>query len=297
MARNAYKTAVCEDLWNAFENVSNKPVKRMMSTWTKQQGFPVVQVSSKTKGNRRILTLTQEPILTEKLLDDEEEQILWCIPISVVTSRNPEEIIVSTLMETRTMGIPIDDLAPTDWVKINPKVIGYYQVIYSSDMLKLLKPAIRNKQIPLVERLQILNDHSTLLRNDRVAAIDVLRLLSYYEHEDDLVIWRTIETAVTELTLAMNNEPLMRSVVLKICANMYSRLGFVPLPNEEPSNGYLRTLILDLMIQFDDENIIAEAKRKFIDHCNGEFLEPEVEGIVLEVMGRYLSENFGENRW
>lgn len=39
-----YKNTFTEDLWAALEEASNKPVGAVMSTWTKQMGFPVVQV-------------------------------------------------------------------------------------------------------------------------------------------------------------------------------------------------------------------------------------------------------------
>lgn len=39
-----YKNTFTEDLWAALEEASNKPVGAVMSTWTKQMGFPVVEV-------------------------------------------------------------------------------------------------------------------------------------------------------------------------------------------------------------------------------------------------------------
>ena len=33
-----------EDLWDALGSASNKPVNEIMSTWTKQMGFPVLKV-------------------------------------------------------------------------------------------------------------------------------------------------------------------------------------------------------------------------------------------------------------
>ena len=36
-----------EDLWEALEKASSKPVAMVMSTWTKQMGYPVLSVESK----------------------------------------------------------------------------------------------------------------------------------------------------------------------------------------------------------------------------------------------------------
>ena len=43
--RHSYKNTLTEDLWAALEEASNKPVGAVMSTWTKQKGFPVISVS------------------------------------------------------------------------------------------------------------------------------------------------------------------------------------------------------------------------------------------------------------
>ena len=38
---------VTEDLWESLEKASNKPVATVMSTWTKQMGYPVLSVEGK----------------------------------------------------------------------------------------------------------------------------------------------------------------------------------------------------------------------------------------------------------
>ena len=45
LSRHSYKNTMTEDLWAALEEASSKPVGAVMSTWTKQKGFPVISVS------------------------------------------------------------------------------------------------------------------------------------------------------------------------------------------------------------------------------------------------------------
>ena len=40
-----YKNAVTEDLWEALSEASNKPVNELMQLWTKQTGYPFIDVS------------------------------------------------------------------------------------------------------------------------------------------------------------------------------------------------------------------------------------------------------------
>ena len=45
----AYSNAKTEDLWAVLEEVSGEPVKNLMTTWTKKQGYPVI--GAKLKGH------------------------------------------------------------------------------------------------------------------------------------------------------------------------------------------------------------------------------------------------------
>lgn len=44
LSRHSYKNTQTEDLWDALEEASQKPVRKMMTTWTKQKGYPVISV-------------------------------------------------------------------------------------------------------------------------------------------------------------------------------------------------------------------------------------------------------------
>ena len=44
--------ALTDDLWACLEESSQKPVTEVMSTWTKQMGYPVISVEGKQVGPR-----------------------------------------------------------------------------------------------------------------------------------------------------------------------------------------------------------------------------------------------------
>lgn len=59
MKKFAYSNAKTEDLWAVLEEESGEPVKKIMSSWTKQKGYPVVSVK-KSDGK---LELDQVPYI------------------------------------------------------------------------------------------------------------------------------------------------------------------------------------------------------------------------------------------
>jgi len=48
LTKYAYKNTFTEDLWASLGDASGKPVGKVMTTWTKQMGFPVIKVGDGT---------------------------------------------------------------------------------------------------------------------------------------------------------------------------------------------------------------------------------------------------------
>lgn len=43
--RFAFGNATSDDLWECFHEVTRKPVKEFMCSWTKKKGYPIVKVT------------------------------------------------------------------------------------------------------------------------------------------------------------------------------------------------------------------------------------------------------------
>jgi len=69
LTRHKYKNTFTEDLWAALEEASNKPVGAVMSTWTKQRGYPVVRVSVEQKDSTAVLSLKQQRFCSDGQAD------------------------------------------------------------------------------------------------------------------------------------------------------------------------------------------------------------------------------------
>lgn len=66
LKRHQYGNTFTEDLWVALQEASGKPIKAVMSSWTKQVGFPVVTVESSVhENNSRVLVLSQSKCCAE----------------------------------------------------------------------------------------------------------------------------------------------------------------------------------------------------------------------------------------
>lgn len=218
LTRHQYKNTFTEDLWAALEEASNKPVGDVMSTWTKQMGFPVVTVSSRPTEGGVTLTLTQNKFTADG--SQPSNDFLWMIPISIATSKNPGKEVVNTVLKTRQADVFVPDVGPNDWVKINPGTIGFYRTKYTSDLLEKFIPAIQNKTLPPLDRLGLLDDLFAMVKAGHTSTVEVLKLLRAFEDETDYNVWSSISNILGKLSQLLGHTD---------CSLAYNKVRFFSL--------------------------------------------------------------------
>ncbi|KAF8701907.1 hypothetical protein HU200_033235 [Digitaria exilis] len=112
----AYSNAKTEDLWAVLEEESDEPIKDLMSTWTKQQGYPVIYA----KMNGHYLEVEQK---TDKMHIRE-----------FTASRS-------------------SDCEKNIWIKLNIDQTGFYRVMYDEELAARLVSAIRAKKLSQMDKI------------------------------------------------------------------------------------------------------------------------------------------------
>lgn len=217
LTRHQYKNTFTEDLWAALEEASKKPVGDVMSTWTKQMGFPVVKVScsSSNDGNGVVLSLNQRKFCADGV--QPAEDYLWMIPISISTAKNPEKECASTVLKTKEGQILVRDVAPTDWVKVNPGTIGFYRTQYEADMLEKFIPAVKDKTLPPLDRLGLLDDLFAMVQAGHTSTVEVLKLMTAFEDETNYTVWSSISNVLSQLGSLLSHTD---------CNNAFRKVNF-----------------------------------------------------------------------
>lgn len=126
---NKFGNATSDDLWNAIEKVSGKPVKKMMDNWIKKIGFPVINVDVDT--NTGSLILKQSRFLNGGDVKAEEDQTTWWIPLNIVGS------VDSGASDFSGRNFTINKFSPGhEAFKLNRNTTGVYRVNYSPAVLE-----------------------------------------------------------------------------------------------------------------------------------------------------------------
>ena len=182
LTKFAYKNAVTEDLWDSLEEASKKPVRSIMSTWTRQKGYPVINVTSKQDGSNRVLALSQEKFSIDGQLSEKDQKTKWLVPLSIKTQNNPKPIKI--LLESRSQEVVIENVEQNEWVKLNLGMTSFCRINYSIELLEQFQQSIVDKTLNSIDRLNLQNDLFALVQCGKISSERLLNLMESYQLED-----------------------------------------------------------------------------------------------------------------
>jgi len=288
LTKYAYQNTHTPQLWAELEEASGMPVGKVMTTWTKQMGFPVITATSKQDGADRLVKLEQAKFVSSMGSESKAADCsLWSVPVSIITegtSGNSEKT-TKLILDQQCMEVRLANVDPGHWIKLNPDFSCFYRVRYSPEDLDRLIQAIKNNAItsPL-DRLNILNDFFSLISAGRANTIDGLRLLQAFKNEESYVVWNSINSAVTDLNTLLADDSYycdFQRFVLDLFSVIKTKVSWEVVEGEDHFTTLLRTIVLTRLGKFGDEEVRAEAKRRFDQHVAGTTLiKPDLRTTV-----------------
>ncbi|KAL3500812.1 hypothetical protein ACH5RR_039905 [Cinchona calisaya] len=280
----AFSNAKTEDLWSVLQKESGEPVGKLMNSWTKQKGYPVVSV--KLKG--QVLEFEQSRFLLGGSPGDGQ----WIVPITLCCGSYDSR--KSFLLQTKSEAHDIKELfggsvsKSNSWVKINVDQAGFYRVKYDDDLLARLRYAIENKYLSTLDRYGILDDSYALSMACQQSLTSLLELMSAYKEEINYtVLSNLISISSRVVSIAADAVPQLLENIKLFFINLlqYSaeRLGWDPKPGDSHLDAMLRGKLLTALALFGHEETHKEAGRRFnifLDDRNTPILPPDLRSAV-----------------
>lgn len=187
LRRHAYGTTETTDLWDALEEVTGEPVRRIMDSWIFRGGHPVVRVEH----DGDTLRLDQGPASYDGTDGDEQ----WPIPMVLsVGTDGASPTRQRLLLDPATS---VDAAGPPKFVQANVGGAGFYRVELDRD----LRIALLDHGDPdPLERFVLLDDTWTGFIAGRVPLVDAAdTLVRLAQGESDPSVWRRLSGAGREL--------------------------------------------------------------------------------------------------
>jgi puromycin-sensitive aminopeptidase len=252
-----YGNAETTDLWDAIEEATGEPVRRIMDSWIFQGGHPVVSVEVDGDG----VTFAQRRF---RFLPD-AGSATWAVPLLVrIGDGEPQKVLLDA--ESTTVELP----GASKGIVVNAGGHGFYRVRYSPALLEQLRSRVFD--LAPVERSILLDDTwASVLAGDTPAPA-FLDLASGFTEETDPAVWTTLVGAITALERLLDGDDRerMRAWIRDLARPALGRLGWDPTDGEDELTRQTRQTVLTLL--------------------GGLGADPEVRGRAREVHDAYLDD-------
>jgi puromycin-sensitive aminopeptidase len=217
------------DLWDALEDATGQPVRRIMDTWIFQPGFPIVRPTAGTVEQRRFTYTARR--------DDTR----WAIPLRARIHTNGTTETRSELLAGDRVAIEAPDDA---LIVLNAGGDGYYRVGYPAEWRdRLLDAGI----LQSTERVSVIDDLWALVLAGEARADEFLTSAERCTDENDLIVWRVLNAHLRAAGRLVEVDALDRykQRVAALLAPTLKRLGWESRGSDDARQRQLRGMLFE----------------------------------------------------
>jgi len=254
--QHQYANTETGDLWDALQEATNEPVRRLMDSWIFQQGFPIISVEALNGG--RTLKLSQQRFFY--LPPGKPESQLWHVPIRirVKTDRGEEAYRLLLIEGETTLDLP----GKVEWSLVNEGGSGFFRVRYSAELLQALTADAR--RLKPIERFGLVSD----MWAATVAGLKPLRefvaMARLFRDETDLNVWRALAGGFHYLDMIAGGpqRPALARAVRDVVGPAAARLGWKAAAGEDELTRQLRAMLLGILGTLGEEPEVQTRARE-----------------------------------
>jgi puromycin-sensitive aminopeptidase len=283
LSTHSLGNAETTDLWDAIEETTGEPVRKMMDGWIFQGGYPLIRCARNVDSNGvRVLSFKQERFLYNAE-GSEEALTVWDVPV-IYRHGNDDVEKVMVGAEATTVSVPGD----SEPIVVNAGGHGFYRVKYDDEMFRDLKAALPT--LKTVERIQVVADTWALVLAGELTTSTFMGLVEALQAELDPNVWTAV-VAGWQAIYAISDpteEAAFRSHVQRCAGPIVARLGWETQPDEDPKLSETRGMLLGALGYYGgDQGVVAEAFAR-LDRVltNDGSVDPNVVPTVISLCAR-----------
>ncbi len=265
---NIYKNATGEDLWQSIDDTLHQNIKKIMTKWIKQKGFPILTI----KINKNLLMLSQKHF---SLDESHANKTLWKIPVFVGINRNQ-----TYLLTTKTKKIKINDASLPI---INSSRSVFMRINYHKGILSTLISLIKSSKLNNIDRWMIQNDFFALCLSRRIKIQDYLELLTVaYYNENDYLVLNDIINNLKFLYLLSYHEIFsvtLKRYLLNNLNKIYDKLNWNK--HNTHLDVLLRNSVFIMLGKLGYAPVIKRSKTMFQYYTKNQKINPDLSEIVF----------------
>lgn len=193
-------------------------VTAIMSSWTRQAGYPLITVERNYDQQTNQVTLTQARYFYPTLPIDPDNTTYW-VPYNFATPSNPgfnSSRSTGWIPQHQTsITITVDSLDADDYFLLDTYAGGYYRVLYDEQNYRLISDAmvLNQEHFHVTSKASLLESVREFLNNQQLTMNTVLDVLRILENEINYIAWYPVQELILEIDQLFSghdNYPLFR---------------------------------------------------------------------------------------
>jgi puromycin-sensitive aminopeptidase len=277
---HAYGNTETHDLWDALEEETGEPVRRIMDAWIFQPGYPAITVALED-GRLRFSQ--------RRFIPSRDDDTTWPVPLMVRQVAGEQERVDRILIEAD--GAELDLMAPDAIVVANAGSASFVRVWYDDELRRRIAAGPSDALSP-EERYALVDDAWAAVVAGRASAGSFLELAQGLGDETDLRVWQAILAGLGWLDRFVEDEPRerLRALVRELVRPAVERLGWEPATNEPDLTRALRgQLVQSLAILGGDPEAQAHVRELELEgRGDPQLVQAAVEAVAADGTGEDL---------
>ena len=275
LAKHAYGNTETHDLWDALEEETGEPVRRMMDAWIFQPGYPAI--SADLDGNR--VRFSQRRFIPS----DDDDATTWPVPLTVRQVSGEDERVDRILIEAD--GAELELLAPDAVVVANAGSASFVRVWYDDELRSRVVARATDVLSP-IERYSLVDDAWAAVVAGTASAGSFLDLVQGFKDETDLRVWQVILGGLGWLDRFVEDEARerLRAFVRDLVRPAVARLGWDASEDDSDLTRALRgQLVQSLAVLGADPETLAQCRELELEgEGDPQLLQAAVEAVAAE---------------
>ena len=247
LKQHQYGNATADDFWDAQAKTSKKPVDKIMPTWVKQAGVPILNVKAQCSGDSTSVTVTQQRYYVDRAKFEASNDQLWQIPLCMKGSATGKGAAKCELMSKReeTFSLP----GCSNWVVANAGATGYYRTGYPAEAVRALAADAETKLTP-AERIAVENDIWASMRVGREPVGDYLAFAQGLQSDRNRAVIEELLGGINYIgryLVSDNDRGSYREWLRQYLTPAMKEVGYEPKAGESDEQRTLRSRLFDAL--------------------------------------------------
>ena len=293
LGTHAYSNATSADLWAAVSRNTANDVQAFANAWTRQSGFPLLNVSATCVAGKQTVRLAQSRFA---LKVGYVPQQTWSLAVLVALPGAADEAR-QTVFVNALQAKEIAAGRCGDAVLVDVGGAGYYRVNYDAALQTALQKALTNATVKLgtADRLRMLSDAWALAETGLAEPQRAFAFITALRSDDPPELWNEAINVYRSARQLLRSGPLADALDAHACASLgraFSTLGWQENNSDSDIARSLRGNLIAALGGCGDTAVLRESRKRFAAFLvNANTMTGDVASGVLRAIGARATAN------